>query len=109
MQSIAAENAVSETAFFVARGEGEADLRWFTPVTEVDLCGHATLASAFVWMTMIEPARARVVFHSRSGPLVVTRSEDAFTLDFPSRPPEPVTPPDGLARALGAAPRETLR
>jgi predicted PhzF superfamily epimerase YddE/YHI9 len=64
MQRIAAENAVSETAFFVARADGDLDLRWFTPATEVDLCGHATLASAMVLMEKLEPARRRVRFHT---------------------------------------------
>ena len=108
MQAIAAENALSETAFFVRRadGSGELELRWFTPTTEVDLCGHATLASAFVWMTMIEPACERVVFHSRSGPLVVTRVARGWTMDFPSRPPVRAAGAAGLAEALGAVPRE---
>ena len=111
MQAIAAENALSETAFFVRRadGSGELDLRWFTPATEVDLCGHATLASAFVWMTMIEPESARVVFHSRSGPLAVTRATKGWTMDFPSRPPSRDAVLDGLSAALGAVPREVWR
>ncbi len=110
MQAIAAENNLSETAFFVPDSD-EFHLRWFTPTTEVDLCGHATLASAFVVMTQLEPARSRVVFASRSGPLTVTRDGDRFVMDFPSRPPRPVPPSagvadglaDGLADALAAA------
>jgi len=120
MQAIAAENNLSETAFFVpaaaaggfggAAGAGaDFALRWFTPTTEVELCGHATLATAFVLMTLLEPARTQVTFAAVSGPLVVTRTGDAFTLDFPSRPPAPVTDDPAVARALGAAPRALLR
>jgi PhzF family phenazine biosynthesis protein len=110
MQAIAAENALSETAFFVPRaGSDDFELRWFTPVVEIDLCGHATLASAFVLMTLIDRARTRVVFHSASGPLVVTRDADAYTLDFPSRPPRPLAALPGLAEALGAKPIELHR
>ncbi len=108
MQAIAAENNLSETAFFVRRGDAF-DLRWFTPAVEIDLCGHATLAAAFVLMTRIEPGRATVTFHSRSGPLRVARDGDLFTLDFPARPPVAIAEPEGLAVALGAAPRAVLR
>ncbi|HUS66559.1 MAG TPA: PhzF family phenazine biosynthesis protein [Kofleriaceae bacterium] len=90
MQRIAAENNLSETAFFVARADGDLDLRWFTPSTEVDLCGHATLASAMVLMERIEPARTSARFHTRSGPLTVERAGgDGYSLDLPSRPPAP--------------------
>ena len=105
MQAIAAENALSETAFFVPRaGGGGFDLRWFTPEIEVALCGHATLAAGFVLMRVLEPARAAARFWSCSGPLDVTRDGDDFTLDFPARPPVPCDMPEGLAAALGAAP-----
>ncbi len=112
MQSIAAENALSETAFFVRRpGSDDFDLRWFTPAVEVELCGHATLASAFVLMTLLAPALTRVRFHSRSGPLDVSRDGDAYTLDFPAW--QPVPAPErataALLAALGAAPREIVR
>ena len=70
LQAIAAENNLSETAFLVA-SDGEYRVRWFTPLVEVPLCGHATLASAAVVMEMLEPGRERVVFHSASGPLAV--------------------------------------
>jgi PhzF family phenazine biosynthesis protein len=111
LQQIALENAVSETAFFVAREGGAYDLRWFTPEVEVDLCGHATLASAFVLMTRLAPALARVRFHTRSGVLEVERGADGgFTLDFPSRPPRPAPEhAEGLPAALGATPLEVLR
>jgi PhzF family phenazine biosynthesis protein len=108
MQSIAAEMNLSETAFFAPEPGGDLRLRWFTPVTEVDLCGHATLASAAVLMTLLDPARRRAVFASRSGPLVVDRDGDQrWILDFPSRPPAPVDDPALLAQvgeALGARP-----
>ncbi len=105
LQSIALENALSETAFFVREGEGFR-IRWFTPACEVDLCGHATLASAFVLFTELEPGRAEVTFASASGPLSVRRREDLLVLDFPSRPPQPLGPVPGLGEALGAEPRE---
>ncbi len=112
MQSIAAENNLSETAFFTKRGDAF-DLRWFTPVAEVDLCGHATLATAFVLMTILEPSRREATFHSKSGPLRVTRGDDVdatprFVLDFPSRPPAPTSAFPTLADALGAVPRALL-
>jgi PhzF family phenazine biosynthesis protein len=111
MQSIAAENNLAETAFFVPRPTREArggdyDLRWFTPVAEIDLCGHATLASAFVVFTALDGQRQEVVFHTRSGPLTVRRDGERLAMDFPSRPPIPCDPPAGLVEALGASPRE---
>lgn len=108
MQQIAAENALSETAFFVQRSDGDFDLRWFTPEVEVDLCGHATLAAGFVLMRLLDPARSRARFWSRSGPLEVARDGDDFTLDLPARPPVSRDMHGALARALGAAPREVL-
>jgi PhzF family phenazine biosynthesis protein len=108
LQAIAAENNLAETAFTVPEGE-DFHLRWFTPAVEVDLCGHATLAAAFVLMTEQEPGRAAVRFRSQSGPLAVRRDGDAYTLDFPARAPVPADSPAGLAAALGCAPREVLR
>jgi len=108
MQSIAFENNLSETAFVVPR-EGYYDLRWFTPEAEVDLCGHATLASAFVLINFVDPSAQRVEFRSQSGPLFVSRSEDVYTLDFPSRPPVPCEKPEVLERALGVPVLETRR
>lgn len=105
LQSIAAENNLSETAFCVGGG-GEYEIRWLTPKTEVDLCGHATLASGWVVMNAIEPSRAEVVFHSKSGPLTVTREGDLYALDFPSRPPAPTALSEELAAALGGRPQE---
>ena len=109
MQAVAAENNVSETAFFVRRPDGDFDLRWFTPRTEVDLCGHATLASAWVLTREIEPSRARVVFHTRSGPLTVTRAGDELAMELPARPARVIDTPAALAHALGAPPAFTLR
>jgi PhzF family phenazine biosynthesis protein len=111
MQAVAAENAVSETAFFVRRPDGDFDLRWFTPTVEVDLCGHATLASAFVLFDRIEPNRPHVRFHTRSGPLEVERAAGGLAMDLPARPPAPIDAPDldGLALVLGARPIAALR
>ncbi len=109
LQGIAAENNLSETAFFVKKGPGEYDLRWFTPAVEVDLCGHATLASAYVIFRFLEPDLASVTFHTRSGPLTVERRGELLVMDFPSRPAEPVEAPPDLVRGLGVQPAEVLR
>lgn len=109
MQAIAAENNLSETAFFVPASAGDGfDLRWFTPAMEVDLCGHATLASAFVLFTELQPNRASVTFATRSGELTVVRDGTRLSLDLPARPPRPVEPPPGLSEALGAKPSAVL-
>jgi len=108
LQSIAAENNLSETAFFVGGG-GEYHIRWMTPADEVDLCGHATLASAFVIFSEIEAGRAEVRFRSKSGPLRVSAEGERLALDFPSRPPAPAeTSLAALAAALGARPSVAL-
>ncbi len=106
--AIAAENNLSETAFFVPRGE-DYDLRWFTPAIEVDLCGHATLATAKVVFECLRPSAERVRFHSKSGPLAVCRKGALLELDFPARPPAPAAPGAELAASLRARPAETLR
>jgi PhzF family phenazine biosynthesis protein len=103
LQAIARENNLAETAFLVPEDD-EYRIRWFTPATEVPLCGHATLASAAVIMERLEPHRDRVIFHSASGPLTVTRSEHGYVMDFPARPTTSVPTPPGLVEALGAAP-----
>lgn len=108
MQDIAAENNFAETAFFVPRGN-DYDLRWFTPAVEIDLCGHATLASAFIVFSVLGARGDTVRFHSRSGPLTVSRSGDVLTLDFPSRPPKPCIVLEALARGLGKKPVEVLK
>ncbi|HJU26869.1 MAG TPA: PhzF family phenazine biosynthesis protein, partial [Rhodanobacteraceae bacterium] len=105
MQAIAAENNLAETAFVCPEG-GDYRLRWFTPRLEVPLCGHATLASAAVVMERLEPRRRRVVFHSASGPLMVTRTAHGYLMNFPARSSQPVDTPPGLTEALGAAPLE---
>jgi PhzF family phenazine biosynthesis protein len=107
LQAIALENNLSETAFFVREPQGW-HLRWFTPTVEMDLCGHATLAAAYVLFHHVQPGLERVEFASRSGPLVVTREGDWLEMNFPSRAPKPVEPPPGLTEALGAKPREVL-
>ncbi len=108
LQNIAAENNLSEAAFVVPRG-GEFDLRWFTPTMEMDLCGHATLAAAFVlFAEEIFPGNA-IHFHSRSGVLMVTRIREMFTLDFPSRPAIRCSEPEELLRGLGAKPAFVLK
>lgn len=102
LQSIAAENNLAETAFLVPDGEGAFLLRWFTPLVEVPLCGHATLASAAVVMERLEPGRAEVIFRSASGPLHVRRRDGGYVMDFPARPMKPAARPEGLDAALGA-------
>jgi PhzF family phenazine biosynthesis protein len=105
LQAIAAENNLAETAFFIRSGN-EYKLRWFTPTTEVDLCGHATLASAFVVFQFLEPESTAVVFDTCSGRLTVERRGDLLAMDFPSRPPELTTPCAALVEALGGRPKE---
>ena len=107
LQAIAAENNLSETAFLVPEG-GDYRLRWFTPNTEVPLCGHATLASAAVVMERLEPRRGAVVFQSASGPLTVERTEKCYVMDFPSRPSEQISTPPLLAAALRIDPVEVF-
>ena len=103
MQRIAFENGLSETAFFVPAGPGRFDLRWFTPATEVDLCGHATLATAFTLFTQLGQAGDRVTFGSRSGPLSVARLDDGWLeLDFPASPPRPEAEPAASAAVAAA-------
>jgi predicted PhzF superfamily epimerase YddE/YHI9 len=107
LQAIAAENNLAETAYFVAEEDGYR-LRWFTPEREVDLCGHATLASAYVIFQYLKPEIRTVTFNSQSGPLFVSRDGDLLRMDFPAR--APVACPDSgtLSGALGKAPREIL-
>jgi PhzF family phenazine biosynthesis protein len=105
MQKIAAENRHSETAFVVPRADGDFDLRWFTPKVEDDLCGHATLASAYV-LALRKHNVWPVRFHTRSGMLTVAQDtaaqgKDSFEMDFPARPPQPCETPGGLLPALG--------
>lgn len=106
MQSIANENNLAETAFFVREEDGYR-IRWFTPTHEVELCGHATLAAAHVVATHLDPAVQEIVFASKSGPLKVRRDGESYVLDFPALPPAATPAPEGLAAALGAGPAET--
>ncbi len=108
MQSIAAENNLAETAFFVRRGD-EYDLRWFTPTVEAEMCGHATLGSAYVISTYLEPERREMRFHTRSGQLIVTRDTDSYCLDLPAQPSERVEVSAEMTDALGAEPAELWR
>ncbi|MCC7274397.1 MAG: PhzF family phenazine biosynthesis protein [Alphaproteobacteria bacterium] len=108
MQAIAAENNLAETAFFVPEGEGFA-LRWFTPAVEVDLCGHATLATAYVLFRHLGWTAPAVRFRTlKAGVLTVTREGERFALDFPARPALPLPPDPALAAALGAVPSAVL-
>ncbi len=108
MQAIAEENNLAETAFYVRKND-HYHVRWFTTVCEVDLCGHATLATAHVLFHHEGHIGEQVIFDSRSGPLGVRRDGDRLVLDFPVDVLHPVVLPEGLARALGCAPRETFR
>jgi PhzF family phenazine biosynthesis protein len=109
LQGIATENNLSETAFFVTGEGGSCELRWFTPVAEVALCGHATLASAFVLFELLDCGLSRVAFTTRrSGTLTVDKVDGGLAMDFPALTPQPCAPPAGLADALGQMPLEVL-
>jgi predicted PhzF superfamily epimerase YddE/YHI9 len=108
LKSIAAENDLSETAFLVRR-ETLFELRWFTPAVEVDLCGHATLASAFALFFELGYDQQSIQFETKSGRLTASRRDDLIELDFPSRPPTPCAPPARLLEGLGSKPSEVLR
>jgi PhzF family phenazine biosynthesis protein len=101
MQNIAAENNLSETAFFVALGPSEWQIRWFTPAVEVPLCGHATLASAAVIRTKLEHDDWPITLQSASGPLIVDLDSDVYVLDLPANQPKLVDLPQGFESALG--------
>src|SRR5437773_7690283 len=105
MQNVAREMNLSETAFLVRDGEAF-HLRWFTPAVEVDLCGHATLASAHaLWEDGHLAPGAQARFHTRSGLLTAERAGAWIELDFPAKPEDPVAAPEGLAEALGVSPK----
>jgi len=108
LQNIAAENNLSETAFFT-REKGELHLRWFTPVAEVDLCGHATLATAHVLWEHLGYQTDEISFHTRSGKLGVTKKGDAYTLDFPTDKITKTKIPGIVIEALGMAPTECYK
>jgi PhzF family phenazine biosynthesis protein len=107
LQAIASENNLAETAFFVKQGDTY-ELRWFTPVMEVDLCGHATLASAFVIFNYIDTTKKSVTFQSRSGELGVSRDGDLLSLDFPTQEVSPCQVPNTLIEGLGKPPQAVL-
>ncbi len=106
--NIAKENAVAETAFFIDNG-ASIHLRWFTPDIEMDLCGHATLATAHVLKTILNYPKDIITFSTLSGDLSVSVSEDFYTLNFPSRKPEPVNLPELLMKSLSIQPVEVLK
>lgn len=108
MQRIALENNLSETAFFVKK-DGFYELRWFTPTYEIDLCGHATLASAFVLYEILGETADVLRFETKSGQLTVERENDLLVLDFPSRPVEKCDVPACLIEAIGTEPKEIFK
>jgi PhzF family phenazine biosynthesis protein len=109
LQAIAAENNLAETAYYVPRGPGRYGLRWFTPKVEVDLCGHATLAtSAVILGIRREFAGERLVFETLSGELTVEREGDLYALNFPRNAPVEGKVDPGLTEALGVAPKQVL-
>jgi len=108
LQNIAAENNLSETAFLVEH-EGSYGLRWFTPKLEIDLCGHATLASAFVVFSFLNTGLSCVHFDTASGLLTVEKRDNFLSMDFPARPPVRYDPGEALAEALGARPKEVYK
>lgn len=108
LQSIAAENNMSETAFLVQAGNNY-ELRWFTPKVEMDLCGHGTLASAFVVFEYVNPDARQVAFQTKSGLLTIERQGDLLVMDFPARRPEPCQPPAHIDEIMGIPPSQTLQ
>lgn len=104
MMNITRENNLSETAFAVKNGNGY-DLRWFTPGGEIDLCGHATLACAFVLLNYYEQDKNSVIFSTMSGPLTVNRRDDLYEMDFPAYELKQVPVTQEMADAIGAAPK----
>jgi PhzF family phenazine biosynthesis protein len=108
LQHIASENNLSETAFLVKQ-DGYYDLRWFTPAMEIDLCGHATLASAFVLFEDAEKATDCIRFKTMSGMMLATRENDVYYLDFPARPVTPCPVYTTFEKALGVTPVATYK
>lgn len=106
MQKIAAENNLSETAFFVPTEKGY-HLRWFTPGGEIDLCGHATLATAFIITQFVNPQLSTIHFETMSGELIVEKNGDLYEMDFPSIPPKKHILTNEMIEALGITPLET--
>lgn len=106
MQKIATENNYSETAFVVKTGAGRYDLKWFTPGGEIDLCGHAALATAYVLHHFVDPGVEETRFHTLSGELVVKKTDVGFVLDFPVGKTKPVPVTDTILAASGGLARE---
>lgn len=102
MQAIAAEMNLSETVFFAPEEDGAYGIRWFTPIREVELIGHATLAAGYLVLTKLQPAAPQVRFRNGGDAFVVARDGDALALEMPSLPPKEIAPPPGLIEALGA-------
>ena len=102
MQKLALENNLSETVFFVESGAGEYNIRWFTPFAEINLCGHATLASAFVLYNFLKFKNSKLIFHSKSGQLEIEKNDDLYIMDFPAWKPKRIyNYPGNLRKALG--------
>ena len=108
MQNIAMENNLSETAFFVPKGE-DFEIRWFTPTKEVNLCGHATLASAYVLFELLDYDKEHIIFRSKSGTLHINKVDDLISMDFPSEPPVVCKTPSAIVEAFGIEPVEVLK
>lgn len=108
MQKIAKENNLSETAFFVEEN-GEYHIRWFTPNCEVDMCGHATLASAYVLFEILHYAQEEIIFNSKSGPLMVRKEEGKIVMDFPVHDIKPIETPDLALEAFGIKPQAAYK
>src|ERR1700749_2433395 len=100
MQKIANENNLAETAFFVKTAPGKYDLRWFTPEAEVDLCGHATLASAYLIFSELDPSLSHVDFETRSGTLTVERKAEQLVMSLPSDPISPFEGPKDFVKIV---------
>ncbi len=107
--NIAKENNLAETAYFKHKSNNVFSLRWFTPEIEMDLCGHATLASAYVIFNCLNYNFDKIVFDTASGDLIVTKQDDFLEMDFPSRPPQPATLPDEIAKALSLQPTQVFK
>jgi PhzF family phenazine biosynthesis protein len=108
MQNIAFENNLAETAFFIING-ADYELRWFTPLSEVDLCGHATLATAHVLFEHLNYNREKIVFHSRSGELTVRKEDEKLVLNFPADIVKKIEAPEELVKGIGKKPLETFK
>ena len=109
LQQIAIENNLAETAYFVKLENGNYHLRWFTPETEMDLCGHATLASAYVLFEELKYPHDKITFESKSGMLKVSKVDNYLQLDFPSRPPNKAELPRSISQALNIQPQEVWK